>query len=208
MIRQLGPAIVAVAALSALLACNAELRFDADDAGASPLDSAAVTTSPCSTDATCAGIRCDTASGQCVACLADDDCSGATPRCNTSTHLCVACVAKADCAKRQDCDATTNRCLDSCFDADDTCPSSGFSCNEDLGLCVECTSSANCSASANGTVCNLPIGRCVECTGNAQCPPAKPTCDVRSGHCAVCVVSTTCGASAICDPSTLTCRSR
>lgn len=209
--RAAGSAVVIAAVL---VSCNEEFHFDvhpdADGGGADGGgggDSAA-TAAPCTTDATCAGIRCDAPSGTCVQCTDKDDCNGSLSHCEGTTHVCVACLAKTDCAKREDCDATTHRCIDSCFDADDTCPGAGFSCNEDLGLCVECTSSANCSASSSGPICDIPIGRCVQCTGNAQCPAATPVCDLRSGQCQECVVSATCGDSAICDPSTLTCRGR
>ncbi len=174
---------------------------DADDVVPPPDPSA------CTTDATCGGLRCHVASGVCVACLQNGDCTGTNlKRCEPTMHVCVACLNGPDCGARQNCDTVTNRCLDVCFDADDPCPTAGFVCDHNRALCIECTTSANCAGSAKGPLCDVPIGRCVECTGNAQCPPTKPVCDRRSGSCHACVVSPTCGASAVCDPAKLTCR--
>ncbi|CAN5924200.1 hypothetical protein BH11MYX4_BH11MYX4_63060 [soil metagenome] len=194
-----------------LLACNEAFRFDvrpANDAGDDGGGAEASSTSPCTSDATCGGLRCDLANGACVACLGDADCTtSGLPRCEPTSHVCVACLNRPDCSKRQDCDTVTNRCLDACFDSDDPCPTAGFVCADDLGRCIECKTSASCAASANGPVCDIPIGRCVQCSGNAQCPSSKPICDRRTGRCQACVVSATCGAGAVCDPTTLTCRS-
>jgi len=194
-----------------LLACNDAFRFDvppASDGGGNGGDGAEAATGQCTSDATCGGLHCDVASGSCVACLGDGDCTtGGLLRCEPTTHVCVACLNRPDCKTRQDCDTVTHRCLDACFDGDDPCPGAGFVCAEDLGRCIECKKSASCAGSPSGSVCDVPIGRCVQCSGNAQCPSSKPVCDRRTGQCAVCVVSATCGAGAACDPTTLTCRS-
>lgn len=202
------------AALFLVTGCNAAFHFDvlpaADagdgDAGSAADGAAAPDASSCANDARCAGLRCEVASGSCVECLADTDCSGARARCEPVSHTCVACLNRPDCGKRQGCDTVTNRCLDGCFDTDDPCPLPGFVCDGDVGLCIECKRSANCAGSAGGPLCDVPIGRCVACTGNAQCPAAKPACDRRTGRCEACVVAATCGDGAVCDPITLTCR--
>ncbi|MDB4944119.1 MAG: hypothetical protein JWP97_3653 [Labilithrix sp.] len=193
-------------------ACDAAFHFDAppstdagvDAAPSSVTDAAPEARRPCTADATCPGLRCDLTTGVCVQCLEHADCSGSLARCDPDHHLCVACLTRHDCGERRDCDATTHRCLDACFDADDVCPSAGFVCDGALGLCIECKTSANCST-PTGAVCDVRIGRCVECTGNAQCPVARPVCDLRSGRCQECVASPSCAAGRVCDPSTLTC---
>jgi len=199
--------------LCGLAGCDEAFHFDAPaagDAGNSGLDGgdAGRATRACTSDATCAGLRCEPTSGLCVACLQDSDCTtNARRRCEPSAHVCVACLNRPDCAQRQDCDTVTHRCLDACFDGDDPCPAAGFVCGEDLGRCVECRTNANCAGSPGGLVCDPPIGRCVTCSSNAQCPSSKPVCDRRTGRCEVCVASTTCGAGSFCDPASLTCRS-
>jgi hypothetical protein len=194
-----------------LLACNESFHFDVrstDGGGNDAGDGGDGTDGGCSQDTMCGGLECDVASGSCVDCLSDDDCTvKGLPRCEPTNHICVACLNGPDCAKRQKCDTVTNRCLDSCFDADDACPVDGFSCSADLGLCIECASSTSCAGSPNGSHCDIPIGRCVQCTGNAECPSATPFCDRRTGTCQACILSTACSAGSVCDPTTLTCRS-
>ena len=207
-----GRLVAMTAALAyGLIACDQAFHFDVPAPlgigdGTDGGDEAAAT-GLCTSDATCGGLRCDVASGSCVACLADADCTtGGMLRCEPMTHVCVACLNRPDCKQRQDCDTVTHRCLDACFDSDDPCPTAGFVCSEALGRCIVCTTSASCAGSAT-PVCDVPIGRCVQCSGNAQCPAAKPVCDRRTGRCEACVTSATCGAGAACDPVMLTCRS-
>ena len=48
----------------------------------------------------------------CVACLADDDCGGATPRCDMVTKSCVQCQANADCSSSTPfCDLGAGLCV-------------------------------------------------------------------------------------------------
>lgn len=189
--------------------CDSVFRFDqpapdggdgeggaSDDAGARP----------CTDDSACGGLRCQVATGMCVGCVGDGDCSGALPHCDTTAGICVECNATTDCAPRHGCDVVTKRCLDVCGEGDEFCPGVGFSCDEAKKRCFECTSSASCVGSPNGSVCDLTIGLCVECAGNAKCPSSKPFCDRRSGRCAACVTSAECGMGSACDPVTLTCR--
>ena len=204
---------MAVAMVSTLAACDSVFRFDeppASDAGATEaeaaVEEAASAGAPCTSDGTCAGLRCDVPTGTCVACLGAGDCAGALRRCDSALHVCVECLIAANCPENHGCDAVTKRCLALCHDSDDPCPDAGFVCDGARSLCIECKSSANCAGSASGPLCDVAIGRCVECTGNAQCPTAKPVCDRRSGRCETCVSSAVCGVGGACDPVTLTCR--
>jgi hypothetical protein len=208
-------ALVAVAASAGLIACDGEFRFDehgARDGGAGDVadvdGGGPPARPPCTDDATCGGAKCDVASGVCVTCLADADCSGALPRCDAILHVCVECRELADCGNvlERRCEPTTHRCIDSCFDDDDACPGAGFVCSSERRACIECKSSANCAGSPAGAYCDRDVGRCVECSSNAQCPTEKPVCDRRSGRCAACVSSTACGSGRLCDPVSLVCR--
>jgi hypothetical protein len=202
-------AIVTVGAvvLVTSVGCDSVFRFDqpATSTDGGDADDAADSGSPlpCTDDSTCGGLRCEVASGMCVACLGNTDCSGALPMCDVARGICVQCNGTADCPQKEGCNLATKRCLDVC-DGDDICPVSGFSC---VGtVCAECTNSENCKGSSTGPLCDVSIGRCVECTGNAKCPSSKPVCDRRSGRCVACVTSAECGIGSVCDPATLTCR--
>lgn len=200
-----------LAAVMMLVACNDSFRFDDATLPVSNLDAGGDETpmtgdaGPCTSDATCGDLRCDLATGTCVPCLQEADCSGGRPHCDTTSHLCVECNVTMDCGVRRACNVTTHRCLDTCTDGDDPCSTPGFVCNATLLLCVECRSSANCAASPSGAICDVPIGRCVQCTGNAQCPSATPVCDRRTGRCAGCLTSAACSGGAVCDKTALTC---
>lgn len=210
--------LVAIAIAAAAWACNGSFRFDpargagdgadAGDEGGGPPAVPPAGGGACSGDADCASLalRCDVASGRCVACLADGDCAAPTPRCAPSLHVCVACVGASDCASSQRCDeGTTYTCLDVCHDDDDPCPQAGFVCSAVAMLCMECRSSANCAGNPHGSRCDPDIGRCVDCLGNAQCPTDRPQCDRRTGKCVVCVTSNECPAGSACVPQSSTC---
>lgn len=197
---------VLVATALGVGACNGSFRFDEPvlptDGGGDELTAS----STCTDDTTCQGMRCETTTAVCVACLQDGDCSGSLSHCDGTAHVCVECESTLDCGTKQVCDSTTHRCLDACNGDDDVCPVTGFTCKGAVHLCVECRLSANCAGSPNGRVCDIPIGRCVECTGNAQCAGATPACDRRSGRCVGCVTSAACNAGTVCDKSALVCR--
>lgn len=190
---------IAVAAAVSAFACNSSFRFDEPrgDAG----------TSQCTRDTDCvvAGLRCNTITGQCVACLETHDCTTVGNRCDPNQHVCVECTDQDDCRAQQRCDLDTKRCLDTCVSADDVCTASGFSCDPTHQLCVECTVSASCAGSARGSRCDPTIGLCVECVANAQCPVDTPVCDLRQGKCVGCVTGSDCPTRSVCDPQRLTC---
>jgi len=200
-----------LAAVTMLAACNSSFRFDdtplpPGDGGGDETEVTADAGSSCTSDATCGDLRCDIATGTCVPCLGDSDCSGARPHCEATSHLCVECKVTTDCGDRQACNVTTHRCIDTCTDGDDPCANPGFVCDGTLHVCVECRSSANCAGSPSGAICDVPIGRCVQCTGNAQCASATPVCDRRTGRCVGCLTSAACSAGALCDKAALICR--
>jgi Cys-rich repeat protein len=123
---------------------------------------------------------CDTTSGNCVACLANTDCSGSTPICDTGTHTCRACTAG-------DCSAPTP-----------VCDTTGGN----AGKCVECTANTNCSAPT--PVCNTTTNRCVQCASSTDCSGAQHVCDTTTGTCVACVTNTDCTGQ-VCDTTNHTC---
>jgi hypothetical protein len=193
-------------ALAAPLACNGEYRFDerAADAGSGGDLDGAASEPRCTSDATCAplGLRCDLASGLCVACLESADCTtSARPRCETGRGLCVQCLQTSDCPARETCEASTHLCIDACFDDDDPCPRPGTFCDQNLRLCVECKSDGDCASSSRGRRCSPKTGACAICVTNADCGSEAPACDPRSGKCVVCVTSADCAPGSACTPS-------
>ncbi len=48
--------------------------------------------------------------GFCVGCLADTDCSGATPRCDPTLGKCVQCTSGSDCPGAAQCDPSNGTC--------------------------------------------------------------------------------------------------
>ncbi|AKV02276.1 hypothetical protein AKJ09_08939 [Labilithrix luteola] len=202
--------------LLALAACNAEFRFDerasVEDAGSRETSTADVDdgdeTFACKADVDCAvpGLRCDVASGRCVACLEEAHCTlPSRAHCDLDTMECVGCLTHEQCGPRQRCEDVTHTCVDTCFDADDVCPTPGFVCDGSSHRCIECTYAANCASSPRRPYCETVTGRCVECLGNAQCPKDKPRCDRCAGRCVGCLGSNECGPGQVCDPGTFTC---
>jgi len=82
------------------------------------------TNTGCSTAGCTGGKVCDTATETCVACLADSNCSGATPTCDTTTHTCKQCLSNTNCSGTTPiCDTATFTCKQCIVSAD--CPGSG-----------------------------------------------------------------------------------
>ncbi len=152
----------------------------------------------CASNADCADIRdlntCDTTTGKCVACVADTDCSGATPFCSQALGSCVACKADTDCATPAApfC-GPVGTCVECKADTDCTGSFNGGKCTTD-GSCG-CVADTDCTGTnAWGTKC-ISVGsakRCgcsadQECSGNAN----GPTCDKSYDAC-------TCGSDTDC----------
>lgn len=92
-----------------------------------------------------AGATCNAATGQCVQCLGDGQCSGATPRCDPQTNHCVACLPGAS----------------------DNCPQGQY-CRPDLVCERGCKTGADCPSG----VCQADHS-CGGCTGDAQCAAGR-----------------------------------
>jgi len=120
----------------------------------------------CSTDADCmvASLHCDTASGQCVQCVVDSQCTQTgLPSCDRTVGdpavgRCVQCSDAMDCGPGHTCAPTTHTCVAFCTSSEQ-CPPSEPSCSAD-GVCValECTSNFDCPryGTCEGHVCVGP----------------------------------------------------
>ena len=146
-----------------------------------------------------AGTVCDVASGACVQCAGDGDCTGTGVVCDSGTHTCVpGCrggVAPVGCAAGQFCTSETaaqGMCSTTC-DFDNQCASGQFCAGSavDAGPtnCVQCRNSTDCTGNLGHTVCAPGTFICVECTsGDASACSA-------GGNGSVCLANQTCGCS-------------
>jgi hypothetical protein len=135
-----------------LVGCSPETwRFDAD---AAPR---------CDPNGSCAraGQYCDLASGQCVACVEDEQCAEAgLPRCDKALHQCVECGVDGDCSHVRPgtvCDSVTLRCVTSCADGG-PCPLELPRCDPSTLQCVSCLTSSDCSDEKS---CNAALHICI-----------------------------------------------
>ncbi len=142
-------------------------------------------TTVCTSNATCtnpAAPNCDTATGACVGCLSNTNCTGATPICDATAQTCRACQP-ADCTG-----------------AKPVCETSGTS----AGQCVQCDTDANCSGST--PICDATSHSCRGCTANADCASGtNKACDAATGLCVACMTNTDCS-HGVCDTANHTCQ--
>jgi hypothetical protein len=187
--------------------CNGQLRFDEPrDAGALEAGS-----SGCVRDEDCsaASLRCDVVSGECVACVADADCSDPrAPRCDAALQRCVACGGDLDCGAGETCLPQTRTCVMRCEEgvAENLCPATAPTCDEVARICVQCQRDQDCAAiTDDGPYCERASGRCVRCTDDRQCPATRPRCDRLQHRCAQCSSARDCPAGGGCNLDTLSC---
>lgn len=186
------------ALLLAILGCRVTLRFDDQDA-------AEAGTARCASDGDChlSSLHCDPSSGQCVACVADVQCTAASrPRCDVALHRCVECGVAQDCGAGRLCEPTTRRCLQTCLSAAD-CPDDE-TCDLADGICAECAVDGDCTASGRPH-CDPSLSRCVDCVDDEQCADPTRHCDRTVGHCVGCLSSNDCPSAQLCDPASSTC---
>jgi Cys-rich repeat protein len=208
-----------------LFACNGQLRLE-DDAGASILGpgdgdggnvlpeasaDAAPPPAGCTKDVECglSTLHCDVVSGTCVACVSDDQCSGASKhRCDAALHRCVECGVDGDCGMGNVCVPGTRRCATTCHQLSE-CVILGDFCDTTRNICARCTDDSICKAADPDTPVCSPIGDCVECVTDATCTAAKPRCDRTTGSCVQCLGASDCKAGApLCNPTTSACVSK
>jgi hypothetical protein len=195
-----------------LLGCNATLAFEQGtdtgiDAGA---DTAVVeeTSTGCGqTGCPFETLHCDTATGECVECIADEDCPYQLPRCDKFTHRCFECLEAGDCLADRECVVAARRCVRSCTTKEECISPMAPTCDTFRGICIGCVSPASCPDPARRN-CLLNTGQCVQCGTDKQCPfPDRPHCDNATWRCVACVTSEDCPAPKVCEPSRHVCMS-
>lgn len=149
---------------------------------------------PCATDTDCAGdpkgAFCDTASGECVACLPASDTCPDGKYCNPTTHVCNnGCKADVDCAGDPNgathCKLTTHACVN-CLTEND-CPA-GQICLDSGNVCIPgCSPTHDCQTgfACCGTTCrdlSSDYANCGMCD-KACDPPENATGQCVAGMC-------------------------
>lgn len=156
------------------------------------------------------GTVCDPASGNCVACLGDGDCTDEVcliDDADSSNNECVGCVDSDDCSgDTGTCDMGSNECVGCLMDSDCTEPAMA-KCDTGTNSCVECDSSTQCEGTGEN---ECVAGACVECTedsaeddcGDFSCNPATNECTTTNRdsieQCQACVSDSECVADHYC----------
>jgi Cys-rich repeat protein len=178
----------------------------------------------CSSNQPCPQGQVCSPGGQCVQCVSDAQCSGATPRCHSATNTCVACLpgpgdncpvgqyCRADFVCERGCktgaDCPSGVCLadHSCQGCvDDTQCAAGKVCQN--GTCIDmCGPAAACGTSLDccaGHCKNLQndVAHCGACgracaTGQACCSAGCVNLQTDNNNCGAC--GNVCGAGAAC----------
>jgi hypothetical protein len=156
---------------------------------------------------------CDLIRHECVQCTENENvCSGDTPVCktdeaNSDRNECVECVNDAQCGGATPvCDEATNECTARCTTPQE-CSGEKPVCNTTKQLCVECLDNTTCTG-ANATQCNTTSNECVECTNDAPCSASSEVCDTTSNNCVQCRDNVQCASlpgSPLCDTDTNLC---
>jgi hypothetical protein len=144
----------------------------------------------------------DAAIGQCIGCLVDGDCGGATSGqvCDATLQMCV-----AGCRGTGGNGCDPNAVTDVCTSSDAT-----------IGACVDCTKDGDCGGPTSAKVCDLASQSCIDgCrgTGGNGCDPNAVTdlCTSTNGaigQCVDCITDGDCGnanSGRVCDTSVHAC---
>lgn len=153
---------------------------------------------------------CIPASGTCVQCTADSQCSAGT-YCQTSpasplVNTCVQCRQERDCTGGKHCLVETGQCV-ACLNANHCAglPSTS-ACDEVTHQCRACTADAECSNIPGRAVCQA--GTCVQCAGSkrAACGEDRPACSTTSFMCETCKADSDCSRfNKVCDEASAKC---
>ena len=135
---------------------------------------------PCKSNTDCTGTAktCDTATGKCVACKVDKDCTSTTYKyCSPTLGECVKCKTNAHCAADKEspfCDPKTGSCGECLTDAN--CKTGykwGNKCYDDslYGKICGCKANTECAGNPNGPTCDTSRKLCT-CKANTDCKKA------------------------------------
>ena len=136
----------------------------------------------------------------CVDCLADSDCSGATPLCNLTNNTCVACDDAAITAGDRDtrCDAKSGPLL--------ACVTSGAKKGENR--CAACDPSDHTGCTTAQLCCAGGGGGALACEGTGpatQCAACDTACSATNADSCLATRACGCGVGAACGGSTPVC---
>jgi len=182
-----------------------------NDAGRIPCGDAGMTCNPAGQGQ---NRVCDTATGMCVQCLQESDCTGVmnAPHCNTmqtpprcrqcivgSTDPALGCPAGQTCTGNGACTVTCT------MDTDCAGAMGAPACNTATMRCVECVNDTHCAGNtANGQLhcfvgdAGNNLNNCVECNTNADCAgmAGQPICRLgaanNNNNCVACAVAADC----------------
>ena len=197
-------AVVAAAVSLVVLACgNVTWSFDGDGGAGVGADASSPAKCTVDTDCTSATLHCDPASGQCVPCVNDSQCTQAgLRRCDTTLNQCVQCGLTSDCGSGQVCEPTSHTCVSACDDAG-ACPQ-GTQCDQARGVCVGCLGDGDCATSSTGQFCDTGNGQCVQCVHDSQCVSPRRRCNPADDKCVQCLSGADCD-DHVCNLATYTC---
>jgi hypothetical protein len=134
------------------------------------------------------------ATGTCVACTMNADCSGATPVCDLGTGACVQCTDSSACSGSTPiCDTTMHTCVpcngDNGTTSTEPCPTGEPFCflsGPMMGSCGKCATNADCTGHM-GNVCDTGTGLCVTgCFVDSDCASGN-WCDANAPSLGMCV---------------------
>ena len=199
-----------------------------------PCNSGGVCAKPCTLNSDCdLGFTCNSDLHTCTECAFDSQCAGKAgkPVCDGASGTCVACNVNFDCTKALGsghyCDAHV--CKPGCATTADCNASLGETCDTSVtpGRCIQCKTSTDCQAQGPAAAACDDTGHCVQCWGatqaqaNTYCGVGTPECDIANKTCVACLPANNatgqdCGYpnngtmdphdAKTCDPATYSCR--
>ncbi len=134
--------------------------------------------------------------GQCVECIATNDCPRDKPYCNSEFHICQTCPTDmpkwlgAQCGCASGLYNLDGQCIECVKHTD--CSNENEYCDDSTHMCQKCP---NDKPRWNGEYCDCPKGqylvddkcmKLVECFTNENCIPPNPVCDTTTGVCVSC----------------------
>jgi Cys-rich repeat protein len=137
-----------------------------------------------------------------ASCRTNADCANVagTPLCEAASGKCIACHTNAQCSVKEECTSTVCTKLPECQNSLDcaSAPGGKSICDKANGVCVQCTADADCGA---GRVCTDRVCR-TSCGSDNDCTAQHMLCNqgiTFGGQCTECVVSADCKSGEYCE---------